>query len=61
MWLAQWEGEEPTYDGEYTMWQYTSDGTVPGIETRVDMNICYVNYPEYIMENGYNGFDTDQG
>ena len=61
LWLAQWEVEEPTYDGEYTMWQYTSDGTVPGIETRVDMNICYVNYPEYIMENGYNGFDTDQG
>ena len=61
LWLAQWEVEEPTYDGEYTMWQYTSDGTVPGIDTRVDMNVCYVDYPEYIMGNGYNGFEADQG
>ena len=56
LWLAQWGVEEPTYEGEYTMWQYTSDGAVPGIEGRVDQDICYVNYPEFIMANGYNGF-----
>ena len=39
-WVAQW-GPELTYDGTYQGWQYTSDGTVPGINGRVDMNIFY--------------------
>ena len=56
LWLAQWEVEEPTYDGPYTMWQYTSSGSVPGINGRVDQNICYVNYPKFMQENHYNGY-----
>lgn len=28
----------------YQMWQYTSDGTVPGIEGRVDMNVSFFSY-----------------
>ena len=39
-WVAQW-GPELTYDGTYEGWQYTSSGTVPGIEGRVDMSIFY--------------------
>ena len=30
------------YKGKYHMWQYTSSGTVPGINGRVDVNIRYV-------------------
>ena len=37
IWLAQWS-TNPTYQGAYAMWQYTSNGTVSGINGRVDMN-----------------------
>ena len=37
VWLAQWSSN-PTYQGSYGMWQYTSDGSVNGISGRVDMN-----------------------
>ncbi len=39
-WVAQW-GPELTYNGTYEGWQYTSDGSVPGINGRVDMSIFY--------------------
>lgn len=39
-WLAQYK-EEPDYEGFYDFWQYTSKGTVEGIETKVDLNISY--------------------
>ncbi len=39
-WLAEYT-EEPLYDGYYDYWQYTSKGTVDGIETRVDLNVSY--------------------
>ena len=37
VWLAQWSSN-PTYQGSYGLWQYTSDGSVNGINGRVDMN-----------------------
>lgn len=37
IWLAQWT-TNPTYQGSYAMWQYSSDGSVDGINGRVDMN-----------------------
>ena len=39
-WLAQYT-EEPDYEGYYDYWQYTSKGTIDGIEGRVDLNIRY--------------------
>lgn len=41
-WLAEY-ADIPAYDGYYHMWQYTSRGTVDGIDTRVDLNLCYMN------------------
>lgn len=43
VWLAQYS-KNATYEGEYALWQYTSAGTVDGIETRVDLNMCYMDY-----------------
>lgn len=37
VWVAQWT-TNPTYQGSYAMWQYSSDGSVDGINGRVDMN-----------------------
>ena len=43
IWVAQYN-TSCTYSGKYDMWQYTSSGTVPGINGRVDMNTSYMNY-----------------
>lgn len=32
------------YDGDYSMWQYTSSGKISGISGRVDMNISFKDY-----------------
>ncbi len=42
-WLAEY-GTEPTYYYDYQMWQYASDGFVPGINGEVDMNISFKDY-----------------
>ena len=42
-WLAEY-GSETTYYYDYRMWQYCSDGRVPGITGDVDLNICFAPY-----------------
>lgn len=42
-WVSQWN-THCDYVGEFVMWQYTSNGSVSGINGRVDMNICYKKY-----------------
>ena len=42
-WLAQYN-DKVTYPGQYDMWQYSSDGTMPGISGRVDLNYCYKDF-----------------
>ena len=34
----------PAYDGQCAMWQYTSQGTVPGISGKVDVDVAYFGY-----------------
>ena len=41
IWLAEYR-ETPLYEDEYDMWQYTSSGSVAGIEGRVDLNVSYI-------------------
>lgn len=40
IWLAEYRSE-PKYEGAYQLWQYTSNGSVDGIEGRVDLNLSY--------------------
>ena len=46
IWIAHWiDAERSDYSRtRHDIWQYTSKGTVPGIEGRVDMNLSYVQY-----------------
>jgi GH25 family lysozyme M1 (1,4-beta-N-acetylmuramidase) len=39
-WLAEYRSI-PQYEGYYTMWQYTSKGSVDGIKGRVDLDLYY--------------------
>lgn len=41
IWLAEYRSA-PIYQGYYQMWQYTSKGSVDGIEGNVDMNVSYL-------------------
>jgi GH25 family lysozyme M1 (1,4-beta-N-acetylmuramidase) len=55
LWVAQWAAK-CTFTGSYGMWQYTSDGSVPGISGRVDCDIAYKDYPSIIKNAGLNGY-----
>lgn len=37
IWVAQW-ADKLTFTGKYVLWQYTSQGTLPGISGRVDLS-----------------------
>lgn len=43
IWLAEYRAN-PLYTGEYQLWQYTSGGSVDGINGRVDLNLSYLGY-----------------
>lgn len=42
IWVAQYN-TTCTYNGRYSIWQYTETGKVPGIPGKVDLNISYMN------------------
>lgn len=46
LWLAQWDTQIPGFD--CGIWQYSSNGSVNGINGRVDLNIAYKDYPSII-------------
>lgn len=46
-WLAQWT-KSPTYNKSFGIWQYSSKGSLPGINGNVDLNISYKDYPSII-------------
>ena len=56
MWLAEWGAKLNYSGGEVGMWQYSDKGTISGISGKVDMDICYVDYPTVIRAAGKNGY-----
>ncbi len=40
VWLAQWN-TETDYAGSYTFWQFTNNGSIPGINGRVDLDLWF--------------------
>ncbi len=45
-----------SYKGQYGIWQNSGTWRVDGINTNVDHDWCYVDYPKLIKERGKNGF-----
>lgn len=77
MWIPRWglnDGNIPPVDKQspfyHDLWQYTSNGRIDGINTRVDMNILNGNktldwflQPSIgvrLLKNGMNGLDVEQ-
>ncbi len=48
-WLAEYN-DKPSYGGTYQMWQYSSAGSIDGIEGRVDMNLSYLDMNSSVLE-----------
>lgn len=42
-WVAQYYNE-CTYQGTYSLWQYSSSGAIDGISGYVDLNYCYASF-----------------
>jgi len=51
LWIAEYDDYPDFYYG-FTLWQYTSRGTVAGIEPHVDRNISFVDYGRTIRHSG---------
>lgn len=45
-WIARYSQISPVVACD--MWQYSADGTIPGISGRVDVNNCYRDFPKEI-------------
>lgn len=43
LWLAEYQ-RAPSLYYDFRIWQYADNGTVPGINTPVDLNICFKPY-----------------
>lgn len=50
LWLADYRGKRPTR--KHGMWQYTSDGTIPGVSNGVDLSHAYKDYAAIIAKKG---------
>ena len=47
IWVARYGltgADRPDYDGSYVMWQYTNQGSVPGVDAYVDLDMAYFGY-----------------
>lgn len=61
IWVAHYGVSKPSYPDPYDIWQYSSDGTVSGINHRCDMNYCYKeDFPQTIKAMGLNGFKKSE-
>ncbi len=49
------------YDEVYGMWQYSSTGSVEGIDGGVDLNVCFKDYPSICKQYGFNGYAASGG
>lgn len=47
---------EEKYGKQLSMWQYTQNGEINGIDGYFDMSLCYRDYSEIIQKWGLNGF-----
>lgn len=56
LWIADYSSDSPDYDGTYGMWQKSATGSVSGIAGEVDLDECYVDYPQDMKTAGLNGF-----
>ena len=55
VWLAAYRSTKPYPGWPFGMWQYTAEGTVPGISGPVDLSRAYKDYAGIIQRAGLTG------
>ena len=50
LWIADYRGHRPTR--KHGMWQYTSEGKIPGVSGPVDLSHAYKDYTAIIAKKG---------
>lgn len=58
IWVAQY-ASQCTYKGKYGIWQYSSTGSIPGVNGNCDMDECYIDFPAAITKGGFNGYTEE--
>ena len=52
VWLAAYRAKKPEPGWPFGMWQYTSEGSIPGVRKGVDLNHAYKDYASIIQRKG---------
>lgn len=55
LWVAEY-ASKCNYSGTIGMWQYTSTARYNGYNSSLDADVCYVDYPSVIKNDGKNGY-----
>lgn len=53
LWVARY-GKKPEYVKDYSIWQKSSTGHIDGINGKVDLDECSVNFPLIMKKKGLN-------
>lgn len=61
IWVAHTGVKQTTFRYPYGMWQYSHTGKINGVDTVVDLNYCYEDYPEAMRAAGLNGYIKPDG
>ena len=59
IWLAHWV-DKTNYTGAYSIWQHSEKGSVDGINSYVDLDIGYKDFPTIIKAKGLNGWGKEE-
>lgn len=52
VWLAAYRSKKPAPEWSFGLWQYTSNGKIPGVSCDVDLSVPYKNYTKIIAKKG---------
>ncbi len=56
IWVAHYNTSKPAFNRHYGLWQYSSTGTIDGIQGNVDQDFAYLDYERIIKNANLNGF-----
>lgn len=59
VYVAHFNVAKPDINHSYAIWQYSSTGRVDGIDTVVDLDKCYFDFPYNIYRTHKNGYTED--
>lgn len=59
VWVAHTGVTQTTFKYPYGIWQYSHTGKINGINTSVDLNYAYIDYPKTMKSAGLNGFNKN--